>query len=213
VDTWLWDFGDRMTSVGNPVDHTFTQAGEVIVVVTARNRFGDTAASARLNVANAVVPLAVGDRVAANVDLAGNNSSIRRGDSGTLVCLEKTAGHDAFVNWDYPVEHGYAGFAPCAGTSHKLAEMASGNWNVPIATSKHPIGTKAGLNVRQVKLDCLGNEHRLRGGTANLARSVRFADIFFRGIPGGEVKRSSGNVLEAERAFKPDRALAAAVTP
>jgi PKD repeat protein len=138
VDTWLWDFGDRTTSVGNPVDHTFTQAGEVIVVVTARNRFGDTAASARLNVANAVVPLAVGDRVAANVDLAGNNSSIRRGDSGTLVCLEKTAGHDAFVNWDHPVEHGYAGFAPCAGTAYDGFGWGVWTWQLERSNSPKP---------------------------------------------------------------------------
>jgi len=69
VENWLWSFGDGTAGAGNPVDHNFARPGEFVVQMTARNRYGEMGASNTINVAGAVIPLVVGDRVAAAVDL------------------------------------------------------------------------------------------------------------------------------------------------
>jgi PKD repeat protein len=138
VESWLWNFGDDTTGVGNPVDHTFARAGEFVVRTTGRNRYGEAGASSRINVAAAVLPLVVGDRVAATVDLAGSNASIRRGDTGTLVCTAQVPGYNAFVNWDKPVEHGHAGFSPCAGTAYDGFGWGVQMWQLERSNSPKP---------------------------------------------------------------------------
>ncbi len=138
VENWLWNFGDDTAGAGNPVDHSFARAGEFVVRTTARNRYGESGASSRINVGAAVLPLAVGDRVAANVDLAGSNASIRRGDTGTLVCAAQVPGYYAFVNWDKPVEHGHKGFSPCGGTADDGFGWGVQMWQLERSTTPKP---------------------------------------------------------------------------
>lgn len=119
VESWLWSFGDTATGTGNPTYHTFAQAGDSVVKLTARNRFGDGVASAAIHVDSLSPQVNVGDRVAATVDLAGNNTSIHRGDTGTFVCSAKEPGLNTFVNWDHPVQFGWSGSGACVGTAYE----------------------------------------------------------------------------------------------
>jgi|GEM_PF-5381211 len=113
---WSWSIDGNPAGSSSSISFQFAASGNHTVSLDVYNPYGHANATRTIYVGNA--KYAVGARVAAKVDFPGNNLSIRRGDTGTLVCTAALPQYEAFVNWDKPVDNGFAGFDVCANTAY-----------------------------------------------------------------------------------------------